>query len=142
MREMKTTVMASLMIAVYNLYRKGAVDLTWLRKNETALKAASDYYLWQEKHPEESDFRGILYSHSETSTQGMGGYDLYSNIISAFALRMYALLFEKLGNSEYAKELQRLAERLKSGAEEFFLMENSHYGKVWTVRQTIAGHMI
>lgn len=123
---------ASLMLAVYNLYRKGAVDLEWLRKNEAALKAAADYYLWQEKHPEESNFHKVLYTHSETSTQGMGGYDLYSNIISAFALRMYALLFEELGNSEYANELQRLAERLKSGAEEFFLMEHSRYGKVWT----------
>ena len=75
---------------------KGGVGKDWLIANRDHLKAAADYYLWQEYHPVESNFNGILYSHSETSSQTFGGYDLYSNIISAIALELYARLFDVL----------------------------------------------
>jgi hypothetical protein len=92
---------ASIMMAIYSLYRKGGVGKDWLIANRDHLKAAADYYLWQESHPVESNFNGILYSHSETSSQTFGGYDLYANIISSIALELYARLFDVLDEGDY-----------------------------------------
>ena len=123
---------ASIMMAVYSLYRKGGVGKDWLIANRDHLKAAADYYLWQESHPAESNFNGILYSHSETSSQTFGGYDLYSNIISSIALELYARLFDMLDETAYAADLRRLADRLRRGCSERFLMDHAKFGKVWT----------
>ncbi len=123
---------ASIMMAIYNLYRKGGVDLGWLRENERHLRAAADYYLWQEAHPVESNFEEILFSHSETSSQTYGGYDLYGNMISLYALRQYAKLFDLLGDGAYANNLRRLADRIYAGLEKRFLMHHPAYGEVWT----------
>ena len=123
---------ASIMMAVYSLYRKGGVGRDWLIANRDHLKAAADYYLWQESHPAESNFNGILYSHSETSSQTFGGYDLYSNIISSIALELYARLFDMLDETAYAADLRRLAADLRRGCSERFLMDHAKFGKVWT----------
>ena len=123
---------ASIMMAIYNLYRTGGVDKAWLEANRHHLKAAADYYLWQESHPVESGFDGVLFSHSETSSQTYGGFDLYANIISRTALILYALLFDELGDVDYAAELRRLAGVLLEGAKERFLMDHGQLGKVWT----------
>lgn len=123
---------ASIMMAIYSLYRKGGVGKDWLIANRDHLKAAADYYLWQEYHPVESNFNGILYSHSETSSQTFGGYDLYSNIISAIALELYARLFDVLEEGDYATDLRRLADKLRRGCAERFLMDHEKYGQVWT----------
>ena len=120
------------MMAIYSLYRKGGVGKDWLIANRDHLKAAADYYLWQEYHPVESNFNGILYSHSETSSQTFGGYDLYSNIISAIALELYARLFDVLEEGDYATDLRRLADKLRRGCAERFLMDHEKYGQVWT----------
>lgn len=45
---------ASIMMAIYSLYRKGGVGKDWLIANRDHLKTAADYYLWQEYHPVES----------------------------------------------------------------------------------------
>ena len=123
---------ASIMMAVYSLYRKGGVGKDWLIANRDHLKAAADYYLWQESHPAESNFNGILYSHSETSSQTFGGYDLYANIISSIALELYARLFDVLDEGDYAADLRRLADKLRGGCAERFLMDHEKYGRVWT----------
>ncbi len=123
---------ASVMIAIYSLYRKGAVGKEWLEDNRKHLKAAADYFLWQEANPKESNFNGVLYSHSETSTQEYGGYDLYANTISAVALELYARLFDALGDCIYAGELRGLSGRIREGCKRYFLMEHDKYGKVWT----------
>jgi len=123
---------ASIMMAIYALYRKGGVGRDWLAENRDHLKAAADYYLWQEAHPIESNFNGILYSHSEASTQKLGGYDLYSNTISAIALELYARLFDRLDENDYATELRRLSKRLRKACAEKFLMDHEKYGQVWT----------
>ena len=115
---------ASIMMAIYNLYRKGGVDKAWLEKTRDHLRAASAYYLWQESHPAESNFDRILYSHSETSTQIGGGYDLYSNVISLTALRMYARLFDVLEDTAYAAELRRLTDKLERGVREIFTLKH------------------
>lgn len=123
---------ASIMMAIYNLYRKGGVDKAWLEQNRDHLHAAAAYYLWQESHPAESNFDRILYSHSETSTQIGGGYDLYSNVISLTALRMYARLFDVLEDTAFAADLRRLADKLACGVKEIFTMRHLRYGQVWT----------
>ncbi len=123
---------ASIMLAIYTLYRKGAVDRAWLVANREHLKAAADYYLWQEKNPEKTDFDGILYTHSETSTQAYGGFDLYSNWISATVMELYARLFDALDETVYADELRGFAARIRSGVRERFLMEHPTLGEVWT----------
>lgn len=123
---------ASIMMAICNLYRKGGVDKAWLVENRDHLKAAADYYLWQEAHPAESNFDGILYSHSETSTQIYGGYDLYSNIISAAALDSYAGLFDELDDPAYAADLRRLAARLREGCAARFTLDHPTLGRVRT----------
>lgn len=123
---------ASIMMAIYTYWRKSGVGHEWLVKNRDHLKAAADYYLWQEANPKQSNFDRILYSHSETSSQTFGGYDLYANVISLTALRMYAQLFDELGEGDYADELRRLANRLEAGVTEIFTLDHSKFGKVWT----------
>lgn len=123
---------ASIMMAVYTYYRKSGVGKKWLEENRQHLRDAADYYLWQEANPAESNFDGILYSHSETSTQTFGGYDLYANIISLTALRMYARLFDILEDKEYADNLRRLSDKLYKGVKEKFILDDNHFGKVWT----------
>ena len=123
---------AAIMMAVWYLYHKGGVDRDWLVQNREHLKAAADYYLWQRDHPELSNYDGILYTFSEASTQGYGGYDLYSNIISSFALTLYAKLFTEIGDTGYARELALFADSLKARAIERFTMDHPIYGKVLT----------
>jgi hypothetical protein len=123
---------ASIMLFIYNLYNKGAVDRKWLVEHKKELKDAADYYIWQYENPEQSNFNGILYSESEASTQIYGGYDLFSNIISILAIEGYARLFDEIEDFEYAKRLRKLAKILKEGARKYFLMEHPRYGKVYT----------
>ena len=123
---------ASIMMAIATLYLRGGADLAWLRENREHLKAAADYYLWQEANPEISGFDGVLYSHSETSTQIPGGHDLYANIISHKAVELYALLFDELGEHDYAQTLRAFADRLMRAIKERFLMNHPVFGSVWT----------
>ncbi|MCQ2428871.1 MAG: hypothetical protein MJ192_00935 [Clostridia bacterium] len=123
---------ASIMIAIYTYWRKSGVGKEWLVKNRDHLKAAADYYLWQEANPKQSNFDRILYSHSETSSQTYGGYDLYANVISLTALRMYARMFDELGENNYANELRRLADKLEAGVTEIFTLDHPKFGRVWT----------
>lgn len=123
---------ASIMMAIYTYYRKSGVGKGWLESNRDHLKAAADYYLWQEANPKASNFDNILYSHSETSSQTYGGYDLYANVISLTALRMYARLFDELGEGAYADELRRLADKLEAGVTAIFTMDHPKYGRVFT----------
>lgn len=99
------------MLFIFTLFRKGVVDRQWLQEHRKELKDAADYYLWQKAHPKESNFTDILFSESETSTQITGGYDLFSNLISSFALLGYAELFREIGEADYASELADFAER-------------------------------
>lgn len=123
---------ASIMTAIWYLWRKGGVDNAWLAANRAHLKAAADYYLWQEANPAESNFDRVLYTHSETSTQILGGYDLYSNMISYYAELLYAQLFDALGDVDYAAELRGFCARLKRGIFDRFVMEHPRFGKVFT----------
>ena len=123
---------ASVMLFLYTLYRKGAVNREWLAEHRNQLKDAADYFLWQKAHPKESNYNGILYSESEASTQITGGYDLFSNLISSFALAAYAVLFRELGDIAYAAELEQLAEELREGVGKHFLMVHPRYGTVYT----------
>ena len=123
---------ASIMTAIWYLYHKGGVDKAWLTENKKHLKAAADYYLWQRDNPKESNFDRVLYTHSETSTQILGGYDLYSNFISYYAELLYASLFNELGDVEYAEKLRTFCRELKAGIFERFVMDHPKYGKVLT----------
>lgn len=123
---------ASVMLFLYTLYRKGAVDCGWLREHRSQLKDAAEYYLWQKAHPSESNFTDILYSESEASTQITGGYDLFSNIISSYALKAYAELFRQIEDPDYAAQLDEMAEELRRGVNRHFLMEHPRYGLVYT----------
>jgi hypothetical protein len=123
---------ASIMTAIWYLYHKGGVDKAWLTENKEHLKAAADYYLWQRDNPEESNFDRVLYTHSETSTQILGGYDLYSNFISYYAELLYASLFDELGDHVYAEKLRAFCKELKAGIFDRFVMDHPRYGKVLT----------
>lgn len=123
---------ASIMTAIWYLYHKGGVDKAWLSENKEHLKAAADYYLWQRDNPKESNFDRVLYTHSETSTQILGGYDLYSNVISYYAELLYADIFDDIGDHAYADELRRFCRELKAGISERFVMDHPVYGRVLT----------
>ncbi|MBO7503624.1 MAG: hypothetical protein J6U38_04575 [Clostridia bacterium] len=123
---------ASIMIAIWYLYRKGGAGKDWLEENRVHLKDAADYYLWQRDNPKESNFDRVLYTHSETSSQQLGGYDLYSNVISYYAELLYAQLFDELGDSEYADRLRGFCRELKAGIFDRFVMEHPKYGRVLT----------
>jgi len=120
----------SLMLFMYSLYRKGIVDLEWLRERKQALKDAADYFIWQKEHPEESVFNEILFSMTESSSQRGGAYDVFSNVLAAYGLIGYSRIFRDLGEEEYAKTLADLAEQLQAGIQKRFGMEHPRYGKV------------
>lgn len=123
---------ASVMLFMYTLWRKGAVDNDWLFAHKKHLTAAAEYYFWQKEHPAESNFSDILYSHSEASTQIPGGYDLFSNIISSLALLGYSRLFDAIGDGEYAAKCRGLSRELREGAERHFMMDHPRFGRVYT----------
>lgn len=123
---------ASIMTAIYALYERGGVDRAWLIENEKHLRDAADCYIWQYEHPKESNFDRVFYSESETSTQTYGGYDLYSNVISVTALRLYARLFSEIGESEYAGRLNTLADTVKAGIFDRFTLCHPRFGNVLT----------
>jgi len=123
---------ASIMMAIYTYYRKSGAGVEWLQANQKYLKDAADYYLWQAENPRLSNFDGVLFSHSETSAQALGGYDLYANIISVTAMRMYARLFDALGQGVYADRLRALAESIHAAAKQKFTMQDYRSGAVWT----------
>lgn len=123
---------ASIMLFMYNLYNKGAVDRKWLEDHRKELKDAADYYIWQYENPKESNFYEIFYSESEASTQIHGGYDLFSNMISTLAIECYSELFDVMEDHEYAKRLKELAAIIREGAKKKFLMNHPRYGEVFT----------
>lgn len=123
---------AAVMLSMYTLYRKGAVDKKWLFDHEQELKDAADYYLWQRDNPKESNFSDILYSESETSTQITGGYDLFSNIISAYAMLAYSRLFYEMGREEYAKQIEDFSWEIREAVGRHFMMKHPRFGNVYT----------
>jgi len=123
---------ASIMLCIYSLYRKGGIDKTWLLEHQRQLKDAANYFLWQRANPEKSGYSDILYSESEASTQVTGGYDLFSNLISMYALIGYARLFRVMGQNAYADQLDDMAKELRQNADKHFLMEHPRYGCVYT----------
>lgn len=123
---------AAIMLFVYTLYRKGIVGKQWLIEHKKELKDAANYYVWQKDNPKLSNCDGIFYSHSETSTQLTGGYDLFSNIISAYALEGYSKLFYAIGEDEYAENLYNLACQTKINARCKFTMDHPKYGYILT----------
>lgn len=123
---------AAIMLFMYTMYRKGVIDRDWIVSHKKELKDASDYYLWQKNNPDKSNFRDILYSMSEASTQLTGGYDLFSNIISSYALTGYARLFNVIGDSDYAALLSETADGIRKAALKHFTMKHPRYGNVLT----------
>ncbi len=123
---------ASIMMYIYGLYNQGAVDVSWLKAHRKQLKDAADYFIWQVENPDQSNFDRVLYSESEASRQQYGGYDLYSNVISATALICYARLFEAMGEEGYAGKLKDTASLIKRGVDERFMMDHPRFGKVYT----------
>lgn len=123
---------ASIMMAIYALYRKGNVDLAWLKAHRQQLWDAASFYLWQIANPEQSNFHKVLCSESEASSQQLGGYDLYSNVISAYALLGYSHMFLDMGEDEQASELRAAAETILHGVDECFTMSHPRFGSVYT----------
>ena len=123
---------ASIMTAIYTLWAKGAVNNEWLKKNIKHLKSAVDCYFYQIENSSLSNFYNIFYSHSEASTQTMGGYDFYSNILICYALDMYACMFDALEETNYANRCREVANSVREQAFKIFTFEHNKYGKVTT----------
>ena len=123
---------ASVMMFLFTLFNKGAVDAEWIKAREKKLRDASDFLLWQIDCPEESGFHKILFSNSEASQQNYGGFDLYSNVISASALKGFARMFSVIGDDQYAQRLENAAKTLQKGVDEMFLMPHPRFGNVYT----------
>jgi len=123
---------AAVMMFIYTMYRKGAVGKDWIIEHKKELKDAADYFLWQMNNPDKSNYNGMLYSHSETSTQITGGYDLFANIISSYALYGYSVLFELIGEKEYSELLLNTSNSIRNAAIESFTMKHPVYGNVVT----------
>lgn len=123
---------ASIMMSIYSLYQTGYVDAEWLKARKKQLTEAAEYFLWQMENPVESNFRDVLFSHSETSSQILGGYDLYANGISSRALVCYGRLFEAMGEAEYARKLYDAADAIRTGLEKTFTMDHPRHGQVYT----------
>lgn len=123
---------ASIMMFLYTLWAKGIVGNEWILSHRKPLKDASDFILWEMDHPAESGFNKVLYSNSEASSQNYGGFDLYSNIISAAALTGFAKMFRAAGDESYAARLDAAADLLRRGVDEVFMCDSPYNGRVYT----------
>ena len=122
---------ASTMLFIYQLYRTGVVDGAWVRRNEGKIFDAANFFFWQMDHPAESNFDRVLYSESEASTQVYGGYDLFSNAISYYALLAYQRLCAGAGLDELAGRCGAYAERLLQGVLACFVFDSERYGPIF-----------
>ena len=123
---------ASLMLGMYELYKSGTVTKEWLMQNREHLKAAADYFLWQKRESELTGFDGLLYSHSEVSTQRDGGFDLFSNILASSAAEKYSRLLCEIDEVRMADELEEFSKSLLQNAHSRFTMEHPRFGRVYT----------
>ncbi len=122
---------ASVMEAIYTLWRKGAVDDEWLRAHEKELKDGVTCYIRQVEESEKNNFKGLFYTSSESGAQ-CGAYDLYSNVISCFALRMYARMFDAMEEAALAARCRSIATSVLARAYEIFTMHHPRHGDVLT----------
>lgn len=122
---------ASIMIFIARLFFSGITDAEWVRARLDKITDAAEWFCWQMDCPEESNFDKVLYSDSEASTQTYGGYDLYSNIISCYALRSYAKMAEESGLKEQAERWAEYSNRLYDGIMEVFTLNSERYGRIF-----------
>lgn len=122
---------ASMMLAVYHAYLCGAISGDYIRAHTDYFADAVGWYRWQVDHPEQSNFCGVLASESEASIQDCSLPDLFSNVISIYALLAYAELAKSSGLDKLEKESRTLAELLCSGIDKVFLADTEPFGKVY-----------
>lgn len=122
---------AAIMLFIYHLIRTGAADFAWAEENKKQIMDAADWFFWQMDNPAESDFDKVLYSDSEASAGEYGGYDLFSNAISYYALVGYGRIGEMLGWDDLKEKCFAYAETLKKGIYEVFVQDNEKYGKIF-----------
>ena len=123
---------ASIMLFMYTLWAKGAVGDEWVCAHEKQLRDAADFILWQIDHPAISGFDKVLFSYSEASSQDYGGFDLYSNVISAAALTAFGRMFAHVGETDYAESLEKAAQLIRRGVDEVFMCDTPENGRVYT----------
>ena len=131
---------AAIMLFIYNMYNSGNLDLDWMYANRKALYDSADFFLWQSRNPEVTNFDRLLFSETEASTQTYGGYDLFSNLYAVMALRGYGKMFKRMaenkgGTEEDAQmciDCEALANQLYEGCGERFTMDHPRYGDVYT----------
>ncbi len=122
---------ASTMLFLYQLYRTGVVDNGWVLRNRDKIFDAANFFFWQMDHPAESNFDQVLYSESEASTQVYGGYDLFSNAISYYALLAYQRVCAGAGLDELAERCGAYAARLLDGILACFVFDSERYGPIF-----------
>ncbi|HEY0828585.1 MAG TPA: hypothetical protein VGE40_10850 [Bacilli bacterium] len=120
-----------MMLFIYRLVQHLCVNTDWLRENWQDILASVQWIEWQMEHPEESNFRKVLYSESEASTQEYGGYDFYSNVMIYYGLKAFSKLAVKVDEKMYAQRWNQMAEDLWKGMMEAFSAIHPRYGFIW-----------
>lgn len=113
------------MLFIYSLISLGKVDKSFFERNFNHIKACAEFYIWQMDNPEKSNYNGLLYSDGEPAA--FGGYDLYSNAISALALIAFSNLAKTNGYEKEADIWGKYASTLISNIKNYFVIE--HNGK-------------
>ena len=121
---------AALMLAIYNAFRTGHVDKDWMEYNKTAVFDAADWFCWQIDHPDKSHFDTVLHSESEASTQQKGGYDLFSNTFSFYALTAFSRLSTVLDWEMLEQKCATAAAVLMRGIMDTFVFDHPRFGRI------------
>ena len=122
---------ASIMMFMYQLIRTRQVSKAWVESSKKQILDAANWFFWQIEKPAESNFDKVLYSDSEASSGDNGGYDLFSNAISYYALLGYKYIGEYMGWDELAEKCAKCAAIIKKGIYEVFIQDHPKYGKIF-----------
>lgn len=122
---------AAVMIAIYDGVMARVLDRDWVDRNKKHIMDAANWYLWQIENPEESAFDKVLYSDSEASVGNYGGYDLFSNAISHYALTGYSRIGKLMGWKDFEKKCEDAAKTIRKGIDDVFLLDHPVHGEIY-----------
>lgn len=122
---------ASIMLSLYQAYRCGAIDADYIRENIDKFSDSLHWITWQIQNSAQSFFDGVLWGETEASCQWGSFPDLFSNVMTVFALLGYEILFSETGFSELSEESRALRQLLEKGINSVFVTDSEKYGELY-----------
>jgi len=118
-----------LLLAFVRAWQARGMDAAWLDGFWTTVRDASEWYCFQLENPEFSRATRVLYTEGEAANDG--GYDVYSNVIAAEALRGAAVMATAHGDAVLAGRWNGCAATISRGLAQDLTERDARYGQTW-----------